>query len=611
MSGPGTMASSALPVGTRLGDFEITGVIGEGGFGIVYSATDLTLERVVAIKEYLPAALALRNPGGEVTVRSSARSDTFKAGLSSFLNEAKLLAKFSHPGLVEVHRFWEANGTAYMAMRYYRGVTLREMLRTNPEIVDEAWLCETLDPVLLALRELHLQSCYHRDVAPDNIMILPNGRSVLMDFGAARRIISGMSQALTTVLKPGYAPIEQYAEDGSMLQGAWTDIYAIGGVLYQAMSGRIPVQAVSRMMNDPLKPVASLVDGRFSQSFCDVVMKCLGVMPEQRYQSIDELRSALGWVEAPQVSTIRYRTPDPSPAPPVEPTTTTEAPPVEPTATSSPPPSVQAESSPANDVASSGDTALVADGSPSLLDAEIPNGPDGIDALINAPDLAPSLASHAGPVPAPSPAREPSPTLAPTLQPAVTTATTDSTTPSVPVSRAPAQGRKSRVAGAVIAGLLLLGVLGYFVTNRDKGGVDPNVVAQSGSPTSNAVPPAAPGANVEASTPAPALPGPATDAGTASVPQPATTPATAANSTSEAKVDASPAPPPSGKLDLRIKPWGNVTVDGVARGVSPPLVQLKLPPGSHEVTVENPASAAVTRTVEVRAGETLVFRHSF
>ena len=105
-----------------------------------------------------------------------------------------------------------------MAMRYYRGVTLREMLRTSPQLVTEQWLCETLDPILLALKELHNEKCFHRDIAPDNILVLPNGRSVLMDFGAARRIISGMTQALTTVLKPGYAPIEQYYDDGSMQQ---------------------------------------------------------------------------------------------------------------------------------------------------------------------------------------------------------------------------------------------------------------------------------------------------------------------------------------------------------------------------------------------------------
>jgi serine/threonine protein kinase len=125
-----------------------------------------------------------------------------------------------------------------------------------------------------------------------------------MDFGAARRIIGGMTRALTTVLKPGYAPIEQYSDDGSMQQGAWTDIYAVGGVLYHAMTGKVPVQAISRMMNDPLKPVAAAARGTYSENLCAVVMKCLAVMPENRYQSVDELRAALGWVTTPVSSTV-------------------------------------------------------------------------------------------------------------------------------------------------------------------------------------------------------------------------------------------------------------------------------------------------------------------
>lgn len=594
MSGPGTMASSALPVGTRLGDFEITGVIGEGGFGIVYSATDLTLERIVAIKEYLPAALALRQPGGDVTVRSNARAETFRAGLSSFLNEAKLLAKFSHPSLVEVHRFWEANGTAYMAMRYYRGVTLRELLRANPGIVDEAWLCETLDPVLLALRELHLESCYHRDVAPDNIMILPNGRSVLMDFGAARRIISGMSQALTTVLKPGYAPIEQYAEDGSMLQGAWTDIYAIGGVLYQAMSGRIPVQAVSRMMNDPLKPVSSLVDGRFSANLCDVVMKCLSVMPEQRYQSIDELRTALGWEVTPQVSTIRYRSADPLPVPSAEATPSNASPQPE-----------HAESPPIVDIAAAQNGADV-DAAASLLSASASGTTNGIDALISGSDAASSLTSSEASAPVSAPA--PLPPSTPASPPAPVSRTAGHA-----ASASPAQARKPVIAIAMIVGVLVLVALGYVFTGGGKGA--PQGSVQSGTPAGTAAGASAESeARLPTAAPVPATAEPSAGANTANPPQSAPTIANPAAGDGESKGAAPPAqpgPPPSGKLDLRIKPWGNVTVDGIPRGVSPPLLQLKLPPGSHEVTIENPASAAVTRTVEVRAGETVVLRHSF
>jgi serine/threonine protein kinase len=298
---PPATATSALPIGTPLAEFELTAVIGEGGFGIVYSAHDTSLDRQVAIKEYLPSSLALRGPSGHVQVKSQEHQATFVAGLASFMNEARLLASFSHPGLVEVFRFWEQNGTAYMVMRFYQGKTWRAAMQDNAHVANEAWLRETLDPVLLALRELHRQACYHRDIAPDNILVQSDGRSVLMDFGAARRIIGGMTQAVTTVLKPGYAPIEQYANDGSMPQGAWTDIYAVGGLLYQSMTGRVPVQSISRIISDPLTPVSELAPG-YSPQLCQVVTHCMAVQPTDRFQSIDALRNALGWSTAAAVA---------------------------------------------------------------------------------------------------------------------------------------------------------------------------------------------------------------------------------------------------------------------------------------------------------------------
>ena len=203
--------SNSLPIGLRIGEFEITGVIGEGGFGIVYSATDHLLEREVAIKEYMPAAIASRSQAMLVTVKSERHADTFVAGLRSFVNEAKLLAKFDHPSLVKVYRFWEGNGTAYMVMPLYRGVTLKAALQSMPGPPDEAWIRHILSPLLDALELIHADHCYHRDIAPDSILILPNDRPVLLDFGAARRTISDMTQALTVILKPGFATLEQYA----------------------------------------------------------------------------------------------------------------------------------------------------------------------------------------------------------------------------------------------------------------------------------------------------------------------------------------------------------------------------------------------------------------
>lgn len=597
MSTNGVTASSALPVGARLGEFEITGVIGEGGFGIVYSARDSSLDRIVAVKEYLPAAFAGRTSAGSVQVRSQEHHKTFNAGLSSFINEAKMLARFSHPGLVEVFRFWEANGTAYMAMRYYRGVTLREVLRTTPQVVTEQWLCETLDPVLLALQELHNERCYHRDVAPDNIMVLPNGRSVLMDFGAARRIIGGMTQALTTVLKPGYAPIEQYSDDGSMQQGAWTDIYAVGGVLYHAMTGKVPVQAISRMMSDPLKDVAGVTAGRFSPELCAAVMKSLAVLPENRHQSVDELRTAMGWVTTPVSSTVIVRT---GFVPPEQREAASSA--IATAATKS------AASAPA--LATAKPAPAPASVAPPPVAAKTPGAEDPLADLLAEPP------KQSGPI-----------TLGPL------SATADGKKKSIPAtheslataSRAGAEAHGSNSLPKVLVAVAVVAVLGaaaYLMMARGGGGTAESgrpspAVAASDEPrkadetkpipapekteappaTTNEKPPeAAPPAQQPVEAPKAELP--------SAVPAP-----TVAEKAADKSADK--AASADGRIDLRVLPWANVTVDGQAKGTTPPLKQLKLAPGTHTIVLENPAGAPVTKTVEVVAGKSVLVRHSF
>lgn len=589
MTSPTLTASSAMPNGTRLGEFEITGVIGEGGFGIVYSARDSSLDRVVAIKEYLPSAFASRTTAGTVQVRSQEHSKTFDAGLASFINEARMLAKFSHPGLVEVFRFWEGNGTAYMAMRYYRGVTLREMLRTNPQIVTEQWLCETLDPILLALQELHNEKCYHRDIAPDNILVLPNGRSVLMDFGAARRIIGGMTRALTTVLKPGYAPIEQYSDDGSMAQGAWTDIYAVGGLLYHAMTGKVPVQAISRMMNDPLKPVAAAARAEFSPNLCAVVMKCLAVMPENRYQSVDELRTALGWVTTPVSSTVVYQrtavvTPYTLPAQSV--------------AT----PQQHADAPPAASVAATLSLDPLAQ----------------VGASFGASDALSDLLGTAQKPSSPAPlvrTTAPSALPAPPAQPRKSADAGDSSgskqlATDGKASEKPPFGKSNTLPIAIIAvaALAVLGSGAYLFFGRATSG-DAKTNAAITAPTSDtkSAPPTA-----EVTAPAPPL------ADVAPVAAPITLPITPPEAPVALPAAADPTatldPPPVvavGKVDLRIKPWGRITVNGEAKGASPPTMQLQLPPGSYTIEIQNPAGSTVTKTVEVIAGKSTTVRHSF
>jgi hypothetical protein len=290
-----TVGHNTLPPGTLLGEFEIVGLIGEGGFGIVYLALDTSLGRHVALKEYMPSALAARVNATEVQVKSERHEGTFRAGLKSFINEARILAQFDHHSLVKVYRFWEANGTAYMVMPYYRGVTLKEALKARATPPDERWLRTLLAPVLDALSVLHASNCYHRDVAPDNIILLEgSGRPVLLDFGAARRVIGDMTQALTVILKPGYAPIEQYAEVPSLRQGAWSDGYALAAVVYFAIVGKTPPPSVGRMVSDSYQPLVTLAAGRYSERFLRAVDHALAVTPDKRPQTMQQFAEELG-----------------------------------------------------------------------------------------------------------------------------------------------------------------------------------------------------------------------------------------------------------------------------------------------------------------------------
>ncbi|SEA11099.1 serine/threonine protein kinase [Variovorax sp. YR216] len=282
-----------LPEGMRLLDYEIVGPIGEGGFGIVYLAWDHSLEQHVAIKEYLPAILATRaSVSSAVVVKSQRHRDSFRVGMRSFLNEARLLARFDHPSLVRVLHFWEDNGTAYMAMPYYEGPTLQHALAELGRPPTEEELCNWLRPLLDALGTMHAASCFHRDIAPDNILLTDAG-PVLLDFGAARRVIDGMGSSPTVVFKPGYAPIEQYGEVASMRQGAWTDLYALAGVVYAAVTGHAPMPAIERLMEDRLQPLSDIAQGQYSESFLAAIDAALSLHPRNRPQSAAEFWTML------------------------------------------------------------------------------------------------------------------------------------------------------------------------------------------------------------------------------------------------------------------------------------------------------------------------------
>ncbi|HJV81802.1 protein kinase domain-containing protein [Noviherbaspirillum sp.] len=288
---------NVLPVGTHLGEFEILDLIGEGGFGIVYLAYDHSLERHVALKEYMPSGLATRTTSMAVTVRSQHNAATFTAGLKSFINEARMLAQFDSPSLVKVHRFWEGNGTAYMVMPFYEGITLKRALKERRITPSEPWIRLLLADLFDAIDTIHRAQCLHRDIAPDNILLLKDGRPLLLDFGAARRVIGDLTQCLTVILKPGFAPIEQYADIAGLRQGAWTDIYALAAVVYFLITGKAPPPAVARMVHDELVPAREAGKGRYSPGFLAVLDKALSVKPEQRFRSIEELRRALDIME--------------------------------------------------------------------------------------------------------------------------------------------------------------------------------------------------------------------------------------------------------------------------------------------------------------------------
>jgi len=285
--------ANALPVGHRLHEFEIRGVIGVGGFGIVYRAFDHSLERDVAIKEYMPSALAGRTSKQQVSLLSAAHSETFALGLSSFVNEAKLLARFDHPSLVKVHRFWEDNGTAYMVMPLYRGITLRALRQQSDRCPDGAWLTQLLEQLLGALEVLHREGVYHRDIAPDNILVADGAPPVLLDFGAARRVISDRSQTLTAILKPSYAPLEQYAESTGMRQGPWTDFYALGATLHFMITGKPPQPATARALSDDQPHLAGSGQGGVPDLLLQVCDWMLAPKPHDRPQNAAEVRAAL------------------------------------------------------------------------------------------------------------------------------------------------------------------------------------------------------------------------------------------------------------------------------------------------------------------------------
>ena len=277
-----------LRKGTRLiGRYTIEGVLGQGGFGITYLGMDELHEKPVAIKEFFPQGIVTRNIEYQdtVTVTFVGEKDNYEKGKERFLKEARTMAKFSKDeGIVKALDFFEINNTAYIVMEYLEGITLKQYLRENQRIAPED-LIELLVPLIESLDEIHSQGMIHRDISPDNIMVLPDGRIKLMDFGAARDYTEFGEKSLSIVLKPGYAPPEQYQTHG--IQGPWTDIYALCATMYKCITGENPPDAIERVMDDSLKKISEFgIDIPPQEE--TAIIKGMSVSAKDRYQDIKD-----------------------------------------------------------------------------------------------------------------------------------------------------------------------------------------------------------------------------------------------------------------------------------------------------------------------------------
>ena len=270
-----------------IGRYVIQKVLGQGGFGITYLGIDKLYGNKVAIKEYYPQKIAMRKAQYEdvVTVTSIEEKNNYNKGKKRFLDEAQVMARFNkNEGIVKILDFFEANNTAYIVMEYLEGITLKQYLGKYG-VIQFRNLIEMMLPLREALIEIHSQGLIHRDISPDNIMVQHNGKLKLLDFGAARDYTESGNKSLTVILKPGYAPPEQYQTHG--VQGPWTDIYALCATIYKCLTGITPPDAIARVMDDKFKEPDQL-DGKLSPDIKKILWKGMNIFPEERYQDIVE-----------------------------------------------------------------------------------------------------------------------------------------------------------------------------------------------------------------------------------------------------------------------------------------------------------------------------------
>jgi non-specific serine/threonine protein kinase len=541
---PGSLpprSSNVLPPDSVVGNLTIQALIGEGRFGIVYRALDHATQREVAVEEYMPKELAGRNLQGHVELYSPQYDAAFRAGLQSFVDEARLLAQFDHKALVKVLRVFEAYDTAYVAMPLYEGRTLKELLRESPTM-DEPSLKGMLAPLLDALETLHAARCFHCDVCAENILVSEDdGGPILLGFAGPRRVIGCMTPGMAGAVRTGYAPVEQY--DSSMQPGPWTDIYALAAVARLAIAGKLPPPSVTRIARDPMRPLTQVAT-RFGPSFLRAVDYGLAVQPADRPQSIADFRRALG------LAIVSMRLP-----------------------------------------------------AHALHGATLarPVAPKRMDPLVEAPRALRSAelaaeqderVTRTGPSPG-----------------STSAATANAVPPPVQASVASSPRRRRAIPVALLT-MLLVAVAAYFAMGVRWEPPDDTVAGADQKAV--AVPP--PGVPQPAPTEPPAAVEPSPPAETTPPVAPQSPPAPEAHAAAVPPLAsaAQPAPPPAtGLLKLDVKPWGEVLVDGRARGLTPPLKTMQLPEGRHRVEVRNPVGPPLSRDISVTASGRVEISHTF
>ncbi|MEW7314766.1 protein kinase [Buttiauxella gaviniae] len=278
----------ALPPGFRFDDFEIQQVTESTHTHVDYKAWDHQLERPVTIREFMPRALTVRSDNMQLVLRSKLDTQAFNSGMDRFVQSARQLAQFNHPNLLQVLSFWTQNETAYAATLYSSGTTLAELHQHQPEIFNEAWIRRMLPMLCGALATLHDEGFIHRDLSLRSIQIQDNGTPLLLNAGAPRRLNGDSGDEIKTPLNPGFAPLEQYAEDLENQLGPWTDIYALGAILYTLITGTCPPASVTRTIQDPCVKLAKNRPDGYSHSLLHAVDCALALKPEDRPQSIAE-----------------------------------------------------------------------------------------------------------------------------------------------------------------------------------------------------------------------------------------------------------------------------------------------------------------------------------